>query len=164
MNSTAEEFVALYDRCADAIFRHCCFRLFEYESARDVTQETFTRTWKYIAEGGTVHNMRAFLYRVANNLIVDISRKRKVSSLHAIQEKGFDIGFEDPGISIQRMDAKAAFVLLRKLNVKYRDVIVMRYIDELTVREIAGILGESENTISVRIHRGIQKLCTILES
>ena len=74
----------------DAIFRHCYFRVFDRERARDLVQETFLKTWEYLTRGHDIENIRAFLYRVATNLIIDDSRRKKEISLEQLSESGFD--------------------------------------------------------------------------
>ena len=160
------EFLKAYDAFGDAIFRHCYFRVSDGELAKDLTQETFIRVWKCIAEGTEIKHMRGFLYRVAHNLIVDEYRKRRSHSLSLdeLQEKGFHLA-DEKGDKIQaRMEAKDMLVLLEKLDPKYRDVVIMRYIDELSPREIGEILGEAENTVSVQIHRALKQARALLEN
>ncbi|MDO8558290.1 MAG: RNA polymerase sigma factor [bacterium] len=157
--SIEEQFLQAYDAYADAIFRHCYFRVFSRELAMDLMQESFTRTWAYLADGKTVENLRAFIYRVANNLIIDGSRKHKEVSLDVLQEKGFDPATPRRKEGLQNItDGKYAIEKLRLLDPKYRTPISMRYIDDLTPKEIAQILGESENIVSVHIHRGMEQL------
>ena len=76
-----EAFTKAYDELSDAIFRHCWFRIGDRERAKDLMQETFTKSWQYISRGEKVDNLKAFLYRVANNLIIDEYRKKKELSL-----------------------------------------------------------------------------------
>jgi RNA polymerase sigma factor (sigma-70 family) len=88
-----EEFVKLYDELADKLFRHCYFRVFNRERAKDLMQETFMRVWKYCNEGHEVKNLKSFLYKVANNLIIDESRKKKelyLEELHTADSTSFD--------------------------------------------------------------------------
>ena len=151
-------FLATYDECADGVFRYGYFRLFDRELARDLTQEAFMKTWREIAAGKQIQNIKAFVYKVMRNLIIDNSRKKKETSLDVMMETGFDVAFDtrkqiDAGIDVQE-----AVKLLEQLDEKYREVVLMRYIDGLTPREIAKIIDESENTISVRINRGIKQL------
>lgn len=156
-----DEFIKSYDQYADAIFRHCYFRVFDRERARDLTQETFIKTWEYLQDGKEVLNLRAFLYRVATNLIIDDSRKKKEVSLDYLKEKGFDAVMEERD-SEDFLDVAAALEAVRQLPDQYREAVTMRYIQDLSPQEIGEILGESENTISVRLHRGIQKLRQII--
>lgn len=144
-----------YEAFSDAIFRHCYFRIFNRERAKELMQETFMRTWKELAGGKSIENLRAFLYRVANNLIIDEARKKKEISLEKMQEEGFDLAGRDRG---QAIEAGEALLLARRLDSKYRNAVLMRYIDDFSPKEIAEIVGESENTVSVRIHRGLKQL------
>lgn len=159
-----EEFVKAYDEWSDAIFRHCWFKIGDREKAKDLMQETFTKSWQYISQGTKVNNLRSFLYRVANNLIIDEYRKKKELSLDRLMVDGFEPGFDELSSAEHRMDAKFVLEVINKLDEKYSEVILMRYIDELSPKEIADATGESENNVSVRIHRGLKQLKEILNN
>lgn len=162
--SLEQQFLKAYDAFADAIFRHCYLRVFDRERAKDFMQETFTRAWAYLAEGKEVKNIRAFLYQVATNLIIDESRKKKAASLNTMQEEGFDVLGEDGRTDWgSRMDAKRILPFLNQIDASYREVVALRYLDGLSPKEIAEIVGDSENTVSVRIHRGVKKLKLLLQ-
>lgn len=156
-------FFKVYDELSDAIFRHCYFRVFDREKAKELMQESFTKTWEKIAAGDIIENPRAFIYKVANNLIIDESRKKKTTSLEAMQEEGFDVSFDERGRAEKVMEGKKIIKIAKALDPKYRDVVLFRYIDDLSPKEIAEITGESENNVSVRLHRGLQQLKEILE-
>lgn len=156
-------FLASYDEHAGALFRHTLLRVRDREVAKDIVQETFSRTWLYLSGGKRIDYMRAFLYRVANNLIVDGARKKKSSSLDAMME---DDGYEPVDESIrdfaEKPQAREAMQMLGGLDEIYRTAITMRYVEELSPREIAAKLGVSENVVSVRIHRGIERLSKMM--
>jgi RNA polymerase sigma-70 factor, ECF subfamily len=158
-----KEFLAAYELHADALFRHCLIRVRDRDLARDIVQETYTRCWNYLAEGKKVDYIRAFLYRVANNLIVDWSRKKRSSSLDAmIDDDGFEIADETTTDPADKMATREALKMLKSLDEIYRTAITMRYLDEMSPREIATALGVSENVVSVRIHRGMQRLAKLM--
>ena len=161
-----KEFLKAYDTLADAIFRYCYYRVSDHDLAKDLAQDTFTRSWKYIADGKEIKNMRAFLYRVASNLVIEEYRKKKSTpvSLYKMQEKGFDPGHDEGSRTKSIMEGKDILMLLEKLEFEHSDVIIMRYINELSLKEMAEILGESENTISVRIHRALKQVRVLLEN
>jgi RNA polymerase sigma-70 factor, ECF subfamily len=165
--SPEEQLLRAYDDHADAIFRHCFFRVSsDRERAKDLVQETFVKTWEYLSQGHEVQNIRAFLYRVATNLIIDASRRKKMYSLDELTDDGFDPpdGKSEDDKAIHRhIDARRMIPLLSKLDGLYREAIVMRFIDDMTPREIAAITGETENVISVRVYRGIKKLRAIMQ-
>lgn len=158
-----QQFLALYDTLQDAIFRHCYFRLYNRERAKEIAQESFLKTWEALAKGQDIQNLRAFIYRVANNLIIDDTRKKKESSLEMLQEGGFepvDHSISDPHI---RIDAQDLVLRLQDMPIEEREVLVMRYLDEMKPKEIAEILGLSQNVVSVRIHRALKKLQILIE-
>lgn len=156
------EFLKAYDDYADAIFRHCYFRVFDRERGKDLMQETFMRAWEYLAKGEKVLNMRAFLYRIANNLIIDESRKKKETSLDKLQEEGFDPGIDETATMHNRIEHSRVVGTLKNLDGNYRDILVMRYMNDLSPSEIAQVTGESANTVSVRIYRGLKQLRAML--
>src|SRR3989344_8687889 len=124
-NEQEKEFLKLYDDLADPIFRHCFFRVSDREKAKDIMQETFTRTWEYLAKGETVKNLKAFLYRVANNLIIDAYRKKKEVSLDNLMSEGFEPGLDERSKNEAGIDAKLAMSVINKLDDKYRKPILM---------------------------------------
>src|SRR3989338_11119 len=158
-----DEFIAYYDEFADSLFRHCYFRVSDRERARDLVQETLTRAWAYLADGNRIEHIRAFLYRVADNLIVDEARKKRPLSLDQLRDEGFDPGEDRRAALTDRLDAAHLLRFLDALDFKHRELIVMRYVDGLGPKEIAEITGESENVVSVRLHRAVATLKELLQ-
>ena len=148
--------MAAYDTYADALFRHIFFRVHERELAHDLLADTFARGWQYINKGNHVDNMRAFLYKTAHNLVIDQYRKHKEQSLDSMAEDGFDpkdaVG---EGVSYAGAEVKQFMMALEQIPKEYRDVVLMRYVDDMSPEDIAEVLGENANTVSVRIHRGV---------
>lgn len=157
-----QQFLETYKANADAIFRYCLMRVSDREVARDLAQETFMRVWKFAQKGEKIANLRAFFYTTAKNLIIDQYRKKKATSLDSMMEDGFDVGVEINEEMIDKFDGAQAMAFLSSIPEKYRDAIYMQYVEGLSVKEIAEVTGETENNISVRIHRGLQKLRSIL--
>lgn len=148
----------------DALFKHCVLRVSDREVALDIVYDTFAKTWKHISDGKDIENMRAFLYRVLNNAIVDYYRKKKSVSLegyleHKVHDDAHeDLHFDETQRWIDVIDGQNILKLLQEIPDIYRQALTLRYIDELGPSEIAELTGESENVISVRIHRGIKLL------
>ena len=153
-----DSFIKSYDEYADALFRFAYFRIRERELAKDLVQESYIRTWNYIASGKEIENLRAFLYRTLRNIIVDETRKKKTVSLDAMQNEGFDPSDNFRKAELEfRLDSKNIVDRLTLLPEDDREIIIMRYINELGPKEIAEILDESENVVSVRINRALKK-------
>ena len=156
-------FMDAYEKYADPIFRHIAFRVWDRELAKEMTQDVFMKTWDYLAKGKTIDEPRAFLYRVAHNAIVDAFRKRREStSLDMLEDSGFDVSDGREGAQELFLDGEIAVAHLEKLSDGHREVLVMKFIDDMTISEIARLLEESENTVSVRIHRALKKMKDII--
>ncbi len=159
-----QEFLDAYQKHADAIFRHCYFRVYNKDLAEDLTQETFIKTWKYLTEGKEVKNIKAFLYRVAVNLIIDHSRKKTTLVFDEVKEKEVSLRLYSMDTQmLSNFESKEIIALLDELDEKYRDVIVMRYINELSPVEIASVLEESPNAVSVRLNYAMKKLKELIK-
>ena len=78
--------------------------------------------------------------------------------------EGFEPGVDDRKKNEQEIDARFVLGVVNQLDEKYREAVLMRYIDDLSPKEIAQAVGESENNISVRIHRGLSQLKEILNN
>lgn len=159
-----KEFLKAYNDFADAIFRYCYFRVGDREAAKDIMQETFTKTWQYIViKEGEVENIRAFLYKIATNLIIDRSRKKKPVSLDELESQGFEPSYEGKEDIYKQIEGREIMDKLKLLDDKDSEIIIMRFIDDLPVKEIAEIINETENNTSVKIHRVLKKLKQIIE-
>lgn len=164
-------FLKAFEEYNDALFRHALLRISNREKAVDLVHDTFTKVWSYIRDGYEIDSFRPFLYKVLNNLIIDEYRKRKETSLDALLEReGVDEGsFDELSESSVEMlaatiDGRKAFELLEELPDQYREVILYRFVDQLGPREISELIEESENVISVRIHRGLKLLRQKIEA
>lgn len=158
-----DTFLEVYEEYGDAIFRFCLTKTKNRDIALDLTQDTFIKTWEYLASGKEVELIRPFLYRVARNLIIDLSRKKKTLSLDNYLDEGGNIADTAQPEFGKSFDVDQALALVQSLDPKYRDPLLLRYVEDLSVSEIAKVLSLSENVISVRLHRGVKQLQTIIK-
>lgn len=153
-----QKFLEMYDGFSDELFRFCLSKTRNRDLSLDIVQEAFIKTWDYMRKGEEVRMARAFLYRIARNLIIDHSRKKQTVSLDAIVEGDawYDLPDKRYIPTSERLDRKDQMERLKELPEHHYEILVMRFIQELTLAELAAIYKESENTISVRIHRAIK--------
>ncbi|MDO8482643.1 MAG: RNA polymerase sigma factor [bacterium] len=137
---------------------HAYFKVSDHEVGEDLVQETFLKTWKYLVRGGKIEVMKAFLYHVLNNLIVDQYRKHKTASLDVLMEEGYEPSVDHSERLFNVLDGKRAIRLIGTLPVKYQKVMRMRYAQDLSLKEMSHITGQSQNTMAVQVHRGLAKL------
>jgi len=159
MEDIKAKYIKAYEEHADALFRYASFNVSERETAKDIVAETFTKTWTYIAKGGEIDNMKAFLYRTIKNLIIDHYRSKKSVSLDMLSEDEHFDPASEPEVTIEESsEGKMAWGLLDQIPAEYKEVVVLRYMQGLSFREIAHIMDEQENTVAVRYHRAIKKV------
>jgi len=153
-----QAFIQAYEDYADALFRFCLVKLSHREQALDAVQEVFARTWEYLLSGKEIANFKSFLYKTAYHIIVDGYRKKKTESLDTMREDGFDLADDRGDVPLLSVDGEKALKALDTLDEPYKDVVTMRFVHGLSPKEIAEITGLTENVISVRIHRALEKL------
>ena len=158
-------FLKAFDEYSDALFRHASFRVSNRERSVDLVHDAFTKVWSYVRGGYEIDNFRPFLYKVLNNLIIDEYRKKKEFSLDKLLEAdGVDEGSFDElsENTVEKLaatiDGRKAFELLAEVPDEYREVIIYRFVDQLSPKEISDLTEETENVVSVRIHRGLKML------
>ncbi len=171
IGSHEERFLKAYEEYGDALFRHAAMRISDREKAIDIVHDTFTKVWSYVRGGHEIDSYRPFLYKVLNNLIIDTYRKQREASLDALLERegvsegSFDELSEDTTEALAAtIDGRQAFDLIGTLPDAYREVLLLRFIDELGPREIGVLIEETENVVSVRIHRGLKMLRDKIEA
>jgi RNA polymerase sigma-70 factor, ECF subfamily len=134
------------------------FKVSNHELGEDLVQQTFMKTWAYLVKGGEIEKMKAFLYHILNNLIIDEYRKNKATSLDVLMEKGFDPSVDDSKNIFNVLDGKTAILLIERLPLLYREVMRMKYVQDLSLEEMSASTGLSKNTIAVQLHRGLEKM------
>ena len=166
-----ERFLEAFEEFSDALFRHATLRVSDREKAIDLVHDTYTKVWTYVRGGHEIEQFRPFLYKVLNNLIIDEYRKRREASLDALMEReGVDEGsFDELSESTAEslaatIDGRKAFEVLETLPDVYREVVILRFVDGLGPKEISELIEESENVVSVRVHRGLKLLREAIET
>lgn len=147
-----------YNDFSKGLYRYAFLKTSNEALADDLVQSTFLKTWLYLQRGGNVLIMGAFLQHVLNRLIIDEYRKHKSTSLDVLQEKGFDPISGDSDRHIDVLDGEQLMALIAKLPVLYQEVMWLRYMQELSIKEIAVITGQTNNAITVQAYRGLEKL------
>lgn len=134
------------------------FKVQNRATSADLVQDTFMKTWSYLVKGGKIDVMKAFLYHILNNLIVDEYRKHKMTSLDVLLEKGFEPSVDRSESLLNILDGKEALILIQRLPLGYQKVMRMKYVQDLSLQEMSLLTGQTKNTVAVQLHRGLGKL------
>ncbi len=148
------------------LMRYLLFLTGKREAAEDLFQETWMRV---LLRGGQYNGKARFdtwLFTIARNLVIDLSRKRQMASLDEMSEAGeddrpFEVAIDGPSPFEQfasREDrAEVAEVLLR-LEPNYREVLTLRFHEEMSLEEIAMVTQAPLSTVKSRLYRGLAAL------
>jgi len=164
MENNKKQFEIIYAEHIDGIYRFCLYKTSDSRQAEDLTQEAFIRFWNYINEGKEVESVKSFLYQIARNLITDYYRKKKTLSLDSLQEQGFEASGHDAENIVNESEKNIALGAIQKLDDKYRDIVYMRLVEDMEMKEIAKSLSITVNNATVRFHRGLKQLHSFIET
>lgn len=145
-------FDALYFRYRDWIVALAYRFTLHHDDSLDVLQETFSYLCRKQTSLTLTATMKTFLYPVIRNLSIEIRRKRKRM---AQTEESFDV----VGAPAPPGDARDALAsLLKHLPDTHREVLLMRFVDDLKLEEIAIALEIPLGTVKSRLHKTIEQL------
>jgi RNA polymerase sigma-70 factor (ECF subfamily) len=160
----------LLDHLID-LYQHRLLRyLLFLTGKREVAEDLFQETWMRVLLRGAQYNGKArfdtWLFTIARNLVIDLSRKRTMASLDEMSEGGdderpFEIAMEGPSPLEQfqsRENSAEVCEVLLKLEPTYREVLVLRFYEELSLEEIAGVTRAPLSTVKSRLYRGLAAL------
>lgn len=161
-------FAALVDRYEDKLKRYIIhLTQCTPQESEDVLQEVFIKTYVNLNDYDEAFSFSSWIYRIAHNEAISKVRRDKVRpKIIDLRDTEFDDDFiellpDDTDLP-REMDRRELFKKICReiynLPVKYRDVMVLRYLEDKTYQEISDILKQSMNTISVRINRARQMI------
>jgi len=137
---------------------------------REVAEDLFQETWMRVLLRGAQYNGKArfdtWLFTIARNLVIDLSRKRQMASLDEMSEAGederpFEVAIDGPSPFEQfasREDRAEVAEVLLKLDPNYREVLMLRFHEEMSLEEIAGVTRAPLSTVKSRLYRGLAAL------
>ena len=160
----------LLDRLIE-MYQHRLMRYLTFLTGRrEVAEDLFQETWMRVLLRGAQYNGKArfdtWLFTIARNLVIDLSRKRTMASLDQLQdpagdERPFEIAIDGPSPFEQfcsREDAAEVSAVLMELHATYREVLVLRFHEEMALEEIAAVTRSPLSTVKSRLYRGLAAL------
>jgi RNA polymerase sigma-70 factor (ECF subfamily) len=137
---------------------------------REVAEDLFQETWMRVLLRGAQYNGKArfdtWLFTIARNLVIDLSRKRVMASLDEMREgreddSPFEVAICEPSPLEQfqsRENCAEVSEAMLKLEPNYREVLVLRFYEELSLEEIANVTRAPLSTVKSRLYRGLVAL------
>lgn len=147
-SSSLDELVEIY---YPHIFRYCLWHTRSRKTAEDATQETFVKTIRHLDGYDHRGRFRAYIYKIAANVCIDFSRNKFTEQMPADWPER-DHGFE-------QIEAEADFsLMLSRLSKDQREVVLLRFVHQLKVREIAEVAGVPMRTVQSRLRSALKAI------
>ena len=154
-----QAFAQLYEEYFDKIYRYVTLKIGDRMEAEDITQQVFLNAIKAISSfkwrGIPVS---AWLFRIAHNQVVDYLRRKSKRATAPLEESLVASNSDPQLIAEQRLDTERLLVATRKLTPAQREVISLRFAGELSVAQVAKIMGKSEGAVKALQHSAIVAL------
>lgn len=164
IDGEASAFGSLYDRYHGQIYRYVYLKVSHREEAEDLTHQVFLNAWQNMAKyefKGLPFS--SWLYQIARNQVIDHYRTKKTHvDLEIIEEIFISDSSLDKDIDFN-LELESVRKAILKLNPEQQDIIIMRFVEDLSPKEIAKALGKPESSVRVLQHRAIQNLKKILK-
>lgn len=160
---SADAFGELYDLYVQPIYRYISFKVRTTTIAEDLTAEVFLKTWEYVQRREKkIDNFRAFIYSLARNTVVDHYRSQAQGEILRDREEMDSVPApsEQHIARLVEIDSDLATVeqSLRHLKDEYREALILRYIEDYPIVDIAEIMGKSRGAVRVTLHRALNAL------
>lgn len=168
--SGAEAVGEIYDRYHERIFRYLWARLSDRHLAEDLTAEVFMRMITHLEHFRPPAGLppetafQSWLYRIAHNLLVDHYRKerrRQDLNLEQVEHLAEEHG-SLAGAVEQKLLFDQVLGMLHKLSQEYQDILILRFMLGMPLREVAHVLGKSLAAVKIAQYRGLEKLHSAL--
>lgn len=155
----------LIEQYQHRLLRYLLYLTGSRETAEDIFQETWVRVLERGAQYDGRHDFSTWLFAVARNLVIDLARRKKFASLDSMADAdGQPVQIEATGqpsafdsIAGQE-DAERVRNALAHIPAEYREALVLRFHEELSLEEISTVTGAPLGTIKSRIYRGLNTL------
>ena len=161
-----EAFSELYKKYVSSLYRYIFFKVASSADAEELTSSVFLKLWRHIKDGNKISNARSFLYKIAKNSVVDYYRARNGQDTISLEEIA-QTYFHGEGSLDDQIDALAKFSeiknFLGKIKGEYREVIMLKYVEGLSSKEIALVLNKSQASTRVHIHRAVKSLKQLMD-
>lgn len=159
----AVAFGVLYERYLDRVYRYIAYRTTSTAVAEDLTSEVFLNAWKSIERyEDRGYSFSTWLLRLAHNEVTDHYRTHR-SNVSLSENNSHRSSLPEPGFFVEIQGERADLLrAVHQLPEEWRQIILLRFVEELPFEEIAVILGKSSGACRVIQHRALARLRELL--
>ena len=158
-------FGVLYDQYQPMIYRFVVVKVGRREEAEDITHQVFMSAWQNIKRyQHRGHPFSSWLYQIARNQVIDHYRaKRNETSIDAVDPEYFVATAAAEFALPLKLEMETVRRAMEQLKPDHQDVIIMRFIEDVSLKETANILKKTEGAVKLMQHRAIKELKKLLK-
>jgi len=157
----SDAFAFFYDKYVKNIYRFVYIRVGSKQVAEDLTQDIFLKIWQHLVDKKHVKSFRAFIFRIARNTVVDHYRSSKQELPLEYMPDSVELIEGVLLSSDKNIDAEILLKEIGKLKSEYQEVLLLKYVEDMSIEDIAHVTSKDKNNVRVTIHRALNKLKTI---
>ncbi|MBI4085381.1 MAG: sigma-70 family RNA polymerase sigma factor [Candidatus Liptonbacteria bacterium] len=161
----ASAFGLLYDHYQPKIYRFILIKIGRREDAEDLTHQVFLNAWQSISNYKDLgFPFSSWLYRIARNQVIDKYRtKKREIDIEKVEAEYFsDLGLNEESIE-GKIRIELVMEAVKTLKQDYQDVLIMRFVEDLSIKEVAATIEKTEGAVKLMQHRAVKELKKILE-
>jgi RNA polymerase sigma factor (sigma-70 family) len=155
----AQQMKQLMDNYEGRLLRYLV-RMIPLELARDIVQETFVRRW----QSDDVEHEAAWLFRVARNLALDFNKREETKMLKKNKSESVDEALDEHDSAEESLSKqeqkKNLWKMVQTLPAAQKEVLLLKFQEEFSYKEISAVTGHSVSYVGVLIHEGMMSLRT----
>lgn len=156
------EFEEIFNLYHNEILGFTITKVNDRNQALDIVQDVFLRFWEQMKKGEEIQNHRGFLYRVTRNRIIDHYRARKtlvdLDEVEDTESANDETAESVLSVIDSSLSGGKVTELLETLPYPQKEILILRFVDELSVSDIAKLLETTPNTVSIRVYRALKEL------
>jgi len=153
----AEAFEVLFNKYSNKIYRFIYYKISNKELAEDFTSQCFLKAWEQISSKKGIKTFQAWMYKTARNLVIDYYRSREKEELPLIyQDESSESNLRiNPDSNLEIFELEK---ILLNLKSEVKEIVILKYIEGFSIKEIAKIVDKSSANVRVIIHRALKDL------
>jgi RNA polymerase sigma-70 factor, ECF subfamily len=158
----SDAFAFFYEQYVTRIYRFVFIKVSDKRVAEEITQDIFLKVWQHVVDKKHIKSFQAFIFRIARNSVIDYYRQasRQELPLDYVEDSLAEDEQTESKMD-KSLDSNEILGQIKKLKNEYQEIILLRYVEDLSIEEISQVLQKDKNNVRVTLHRALNKLKSI---
>ncbi|MFD1031546.1 RNA polymerase sigma factor [Metaplanococcus flavidus] len=155
------EFQEIYEKHSEQVYRYIFYLLRDKELSEDLTQDVFLKVYRNLKQFNHDSTIATWILKIARNLTYDYLRRKRIVSFLHMESRSYSSEEKSPEESfLTKESAEHLYISMGRLKRDYQEVLILRKINDCSIKETAEILGWTESKVQTKTARALKKLRT----